>query len=124
MTPRKARACTQPFMTECYAPCSGDVPATLIRSGALRHAPARQILFLLVGSVGAAFAQDLVTPSDRVTSFVNIRATPAEDGVDLGDLNIGEALPLLGDVPRWYQVQLPGGGTGFVSKSWTTMSRG
>ncbi len=39
-------------------------------------------------------------------------------------LSIGQALPLVRTLPRWYEVQLPGGVTGFVSKSWATVLRG
>ena len=71
-----------------------------------------------------ASAQDMVTPSDRVTSHVNLRAAPAESTAKLGELNVAEALPLVGSVPRWYEVRLPGGSTAFVSKAWTTVSQG
>ena len=72
---------------------------------------------------GSAYAQDLVTPSDRVATHVNIRSSAAENATEIGHLNIGEALPHVRSVPRWYEVQLPGGQTGFVSKAWTTVSR-
>jgi len=70
-----------------------------------------------------AGTQDLVTPSDRVSSHVNIRAEADEDAPEIGQLEIGQALPLVGSAPRFYQVQLPAGQTGFVSKSFTTTSR-
>src|SRR5688500_10545955 len=79
-------------------------------------------LFLLLAAV-PALAQDAVTPSDRVRTHVNVRATAAEDGAVVGQLNIGQALTLVASVPRWHQVQLAGGQTGFASKSWTTISR-
>jgi len=69
-----------------------------------------------------AGTQDLVTPSDRVSSHVNIRAEADEDAPEIGQLEIGQALPLVGSAPRFYQVQLPAGQTGFVSKSFTTNS--
>ena len=69
----------------------------------------RPMLVLLVALWPVAVrAQDLVTPSDRVSTFVNIRATPSEGGADIGDLRITDGLPLLGEVPRWYRVQLSG----------------
>lgn len=73
---------------------------------------------LLIGV--AASAQDLVTPSDRVVTHVNIRAGASGDAERIGQLDIGEALPLVASVPHWYQVRLPDGRTGFVSKAWTT----
>jgi hypothetical protein len=63
-----------------------------------------------------AFAKDLVTPSDRVTTHVNIRSAADETAPEIDQLAIGEGLPLVRSVPRWYEVQLAGGSTGFVSK--------
>lgn len=88
----------------------------------------RRGLRLLVLCLGltlcdSASAQDLVTPSDRVATHVNLRAEPNENGAKLGELDIAEALPLVGSVPRWYEVRLPSGGTAFVSKAWTTISQ-
>jgi beta-lactamase superfamily II metal-dependent hydrolase len=76
---------------------------------------------LLLAWVPAA-AQDLVTPSNRVITHVNIRAATTTDSSDLGDLEIGEGLPLVGDVPFWWEVELPDGGRGFVSKGWTDIA--
>jgi competence protein ComEC len=70
-----------------------------------------------------AAAQDLVTPSDRVTTHVNVRAEPRENAAEVGELDIAESLPLVGSVPRWYEVRLPSGQTAFVSKAWTTVSQ-
>ena len=72
---------------------------------------------------GSASAQDLVTPADRVSTHVNIRAAANENAAQIDQLGVGEALPLVRSVPRWYEVQLPGGQTGFVTKAWTTVSR-
>ena len=69
------------------------------------------------------FAQDFVTASDRVTTHVNIRATASEDTAPIGQLPVGEGLPLIRSVPRWHEVQLAGGQSGFVSKAFTTISR-
>jgi competence protein ComEC len=82
------------------------------------------LIILIVLACGPAAAQDLVTPADRVTTHVNIRSTANEEAAAIGQLQIGEALPLVSSVPRWYEVQLAGGQTGFVSKSWTRVSRG
>jgi competence protein ComEC len=67
-------------------------------------------------------AQDLVTPSDRVTTRVNIRAQPAASAAPLGRLEIGEGLPLVSSDPYWYEVRLADGRSGFVSKAWSTIS--
>jgi competence protein ComEC len=36
---------------------------------------------------------------------------------------VGAGLPLVGSMPLWYEVQLPDGTRGFVSKAWTTVVR-
>ena len=79
------------------------------------------ILLLLIAT--PTFAQDLVTPSDRVTSHVNIRSAPSTDAIEIGQLRPGESLPLVESVPRWYEVRLADGSTGFVAKSWTTITQ-
>jgi beta-lactamase superfamily II metal-dependent hydrolase len=70
-----------------------------------------------------ASAQDLVTPSNHVTTFVHVRAAAQKDAPQIALLKIGDALPLAGSIPRWYVVQLPNGQSGFVSKAWTSISR-
>jgi hypothetical protein len=44
---------------------------------------------------GSVSAQDLVTPSDRVTTHVNIRAAADENAPKIGDLELHAALPLV-----------------------------
>jgi competence protein ComEC len=70
-----------------------------------------------------ASAQDVVTPSDRVSTQVNVRATADVTAAEIAQLTIGAALPLIRSVPGWYEVQLADGRSGFVSKAWTTVSR-
>jgi hypothetical protein len=64
------------------------------------------ISVLLAVCSGIAQA-DTVTPSDRVVTHVNVRATK------------DEGLEYVSEVPGWYQVQLGNDREGFVSKSWT-----
>ena len=82
-------------------------------------------LFLTFGPAplaGSALAQEFsVTPSERVTRFVNVRAEPSAESEQLARLNPGERLPLVESVPRWYEVRLEGVGSGFVSKAWTVV---
>jgi beta-lactamase superfamily II metal-dependent hydrolase len=66
-----------------------------------------------------AVAEDVVVPSERVTSFVHIREQPTTAGASKGRLRPGESLPFVRNVPRWREVRLPDGTSGFVSKSWT-----
>ncbi len=66
-----------------------------------------------------ALAQEVVVPSENVTSFVHIRAQPTSASDSKGQLRPGQSLPFVRNVPRWREVSLPDGTTGFVSKAWT-----
>ena len=63
-----------------------------------------------------------VIPSDRVVTFVHVRSAADSAIASKGQLRIRESLPLVRSVPRWYEVQLPDGSSGFVSKAWTTIT--
>ena len=66
--------------------------------------------------------QDLgadVTPSERVTTRLNVRSAPSTSSAIVGKLLPGETAPFLEDVPHWYKVRLNNGTQGFVSKSWS-----
>ena len=61
-----------------------------------------------------------VTPSDRVTTRLNVRDRPSTaTGIIVGKLLPGEDALFLESVPRWYKIQLGNGLEGFVSKSWS-----
>lgn len=66
----------------------------------------------------AAYADD-VRPNDNVTSGVVIRAEPTAASARLGVMRPGDRLPLTGEAPGWWQVELEDGRTGFVTKRWT-----
>jgi glyoxylase-like metal-dependent hydrolase (beta-lactamase superfamily II) len=70
----------------------------------------------------AARAAPTVQVSERVQNVVVVRATPSTEAPAIGTLRPGESVALQGDVPRWYEVRLGNGRTGFVSKSWTVVS--
>lgn len=77
-------------------------------------------LFILTffGTVPSAPAQEFsVVPSERVVQFVNVRDAPSGDRI--ARLSRGERLPFVRSVPRWHEVRLSDGQSGFVSKSWT-----
>lgn len=82
-------------------------------------------LFLVL-ALSPAFANaqnvERVLPSDRVTTFVKVRSQPSSDSSVTGQLEIGASAELIRSVPLWYEVRLPDGTTGFVSKAWTTVS--
>lgn len=75
---------------------------------------------LLAAALGVpgAHAED-VTPSARVSSAVLVRAGPSTDTAILGRLRPGDRATIVGEVSGWYEVRLPDGTRGFVSKAWT-----
>lgn len=79
-------------------------------------------LSLAVAAPAASRAQETVTPSDRVTRNVVVRAQPSTSAAPVDKMLPGAILPLVGDVPGWFRVQLPDGQQGFVSKAWTDLS--
>jgi hypothetical protein len=62
-----------------------------------------------------ASAQDLVTPSDCVSSHVNVRANADVTAAEIAQLPVNAGLPLVQSVPGWYEVQLADGQRGFVT---------
>lgn len=82
----------------------------------------RVVSFLLLLALGPLPAMaDKITPSERVTSHVNVREEPSSDSVTVGKLRVGEQADLLASVPHWYKIRLPDGIVGFVSKGWTKL---
>jgi hypothetical protein len=61
----------------------------------------------------------VVTPSDRVTTRLNVRDGPSTTTAIVGKLQPGEDALFLESIPRWYKIQLDNGQEGFVSKSWS-----
>lgn len=74
----------------------------------------------LLLSVPAA-AAPLVAPTARVTGAVVVRAQPSSQSEALARLRPSETLVLQSELPGWYQVLLPDGRTGYVSKAWTDL---
>ncbi|MDQ0285459.1 N-acetylmuramoyl-L-alanine amidase [Desulfofundulus luciae] len=54
---------------------------------------------------------------------VNVRSGPGLEHPVVTRVNRGERLAVLGKVPDWYQVQLPGGGTGWIV-AWYVLEEG
>ena len=69
--------------------------------------------------IPAQIRADQVVPSDRVQSHVNIHRLANSQSPTVGQLRPGESLAFVQSVPRWHEVRLGDGGTGFVSKSWS-----
>lgn len=76
-------------------------------------------LLVMLAGADTALAAPSVQPSERVERNVVVRSAPTTDSAPLDALDPGEQLDLIGEVPRWYRVQLPDGRTGYVSKTWT-----
>ena len=88
-----------------------------------RHWLQLTVALLLLLAVGpqAALAEQ-VRASDRVERSVVVRAAPTTQSEPIGALFPGDTLEVVDDdIPRWYQVRLPDGRTGYVSKSWTVL---
>jgi competence protein ComEC len=78
------------------------------------------VLLALLGAVSAA-ATPFVAPSPRVTAAVAVRAQPSAQSQALARLRPGETLAVQAEIPGWYQVTLPDGRIGYVSKAWTDL---
>lgn len=65
-----------------------------------------------------AFA-DWVVPIDEVEDNVNIRLFPDASSEIVGRLDQGAATELVSSIEGWYEVQLEGGATGYISADWT-----
>jgi hypothetical protein len=89
---------------------------------ALRKIAARiGILSFFIFSLSGSVFSDQITPSESVESFLNVRSAPSQDGRIVAKLSPGEEVELIRTVDDWYEVKLSDGGTGFVSRSWTTV---
>jgi hypothetical protein len=77
------------------------------------------VLLLVIGLLFGTAVADTVTPSERVILRLNVRQAAQMDAPIVGHLLPGEQARLLGVVPYWYRVELPGGVQGFVSKAWS-----
>jgi competence protein ComEC len=72
----------------------------------------------LIVLASAAYAEQ-VTPDERVQTRVIIRHDPSTESSIVGRLLVGQSLELARDLPGWYEVRLPDGTLGYVSKAWT-----
>lgn len=88
----------------------------------MRFAKCRPALMLAVALLFCtpAWADDVV-PSARVSSAVLVREAPSTDTAILGRLRPGDQADLIAEVSGWYQVRLPDGTIGYVSKAWTNL---
>ena len=82
------------------------------------------VLFIFFVFSGLPAYADLVMPSSRVTSHLNVRQQPDVSSPVVGTLSPGESAELTGSVPHWYKVTLNNGTQGFVSKAWAQVVAG
>lgn len=81
-------------------------------------------LVLLLCTVIAGHAwPDVVVPLESVTSYVNIRLAPDADSEVIGRLHRGAQLPLVRSLDGWHEVELKGGGAGYISADWAIVIR-
>ena len=73
------------------------------------------IVFILIGSTARA---DKVTPSNRVSNYLNVREQPDVNSAIIGTLPTGQSAELIESIPYWYRIKLIDGSTGYVSKAW------
>src|SRR3546814_12454673 len=79
---------------------------------------AAMLLLLFNLSATSVFAEDVV-PSSRVSSAVLVREGPSTATAILGRLRPGDTARIVGEESGWYQVELPDGTRGYVSKACT-----
>lgn len=76
-------------------------------------------VFALLLGVFQVYAAQLIMPSGRVSTQLNVRASPNTSSAVVGKLKPREAALLVSSQPGWYAVRLDDGTQGFVSKGWS-----
>lgn len=79
------------------------------------------VLLLLCAGFAERAWPEVVVPIDSVASFVNVRLAPDAASEIVGRLQQGSQLRYVRTVDGWYEVELEGGGTGFVSVEWAKL---
>ena len=79
----------------------------------------RHLVGLALLSLTSAAIADMVVPSDKVESFVNIRTAPESGAEVISRLHRGNPRPYVATHPGWNEVELGEGATGFVSSDWS-----
>ena len=76
------------------------------------------LLIALLPVIGVA---EVVVPVDTVENSVNIRLEPDASSDVVGRLKQGDSIPLINSEPGWFEVQLEGDSTGFISVDWAVI---
>ena len=66
-------------------------------------------------------AAEVVVPIDSVEDSVNIRMTTDAKSEIVGKLQQGSWARLVESTPGWYEIEISGGATGFISADWTNV---
>jgi uncharacterized protein YgiM (DUF1202 family) len=78
----------------------------------------RLLVTILLSLPLCCFAEQVV-PIDKVENNINIRLSPDATSDIVGKLDQGSSIELVDTIDGWYEVQLEGDATGFVSADWS-----
>ncbi len=78
----------------------------------------KMLSMLCLALLPLATLADDVVPVDKVKNSINVRQAPDTASDVVAQLKQGSSLPLLKTLDGWYEVQLDGEATGFVSSDW------
>ncbi len=78
------------------------------------------LFFIAIFSTSLTYS-DTVTPSDRVTNSLSIRADPNSNSNKIGKLYPGQKAELIGQSGAYYRIKTEQGIEGYVAKSWSTL---
>ncbi len=76
------------------------------------------ILVLIAALAPLVGVADVVVPIESVEEHVNVRFAANAKSEIVGRLFQGEHLIYVRSVPGWHEVELEGGGTGFIHEDW------
>ncbi len=78
----------------------------------------KALLGLVLLTLPLVAAAETVVPVESVETFVNIRLHPEAGTEIVGRLSRGDELVFIRTADGWHEVELPGGGTGFIHADW------
>ena len=81
----------------------------------------KALLGLVLLTLPLIATAELVVPVESVETFVNIRLNPQAGTEIVGRLHRGDELVLVKTVDGWHEVELPGGGVGFIHADWAVV---
>jgi outer membrane biosynthesis protein TonB len=81
----------------------------------------KALLGLVLLTLPLVATAETVVPVESVETFVNIRLNPEAGTEIVGHLTQGDELVFIRTVDGWHEVELPGGGTGFIHADWANV---